>query len=235
MTEKMKSTAILGALLALGMLLGGMQVKSAVSAWRKADRVVTVKGLAEREVKADLALWPLSYSVSANSLETLQSQQSKAESKIRAFLTRNGFAQKDMSSAQPQVTDMWSQYSGNKPQERYRADAVVLLRTAQVDLVKTVMPKTSELVKEGVLLSSNYEYRPQFLFTGLNAIKPEMIAEATKDARRAAEQFAEDSGSRVGKIRSAQQGYFSIEDLDSYTPDIKKVRVVTTVDYYVQD
>lgn len=227
----MKPAAILGALLALGMLLGGLQFKAAVAVWKRADRVVSVKGLAERNVKADLALWPLSHSVSANSLESLQSQLSKSETKIRSFLVRNGFSEDDISSTAPQVTDLWTSYGENKPRERYRAESVVLLRTSAVDQVKAVMQKTDELVKEGVLLSPNYEYRPQFLFTRLNEIKPEMIAEATKDARRAAMQFADDSGSKVGKIRSAQQGYFSIEDLDSYTPDVKKVRVVTTVEY----
>lgn len=233
---KMRSAAVLGGLLALGMLLAGMQVKDAVARWKQADRVVTVKGLAERNVPVDLVLWPLSYSATANSLESLQSLMSRSESKIRAFLVRNGFAEKDITSTSPQVTDMFSSYGGeNRAKERYKAESVVLLRTSQVDRVKAVMPKANELVKEGVLLSANYEHQPQFIFTGLNAIKPEMIAEATKDARQAAQQFAKDSGSKVGKIRSAQQGYFSIEDLDRYTPDVKRIRVVTTVEYLLLD
>ena len=97
------------------------------------------------------------------------------------------------------------------------------------------IPNATSLVREGVLLSPSYEYRTEFLFTGLDAIKPEMIAAATADARNAAQQFAEDSGSQVGQIRQATQGYFSIEDLDSYTPQTKRVRVVTTVDYSLQD
>lgn len=232
----MKSAGILGILLAVGMLLGGTQVKDAVAVWKRADRVVSVKGLAERNVKVDLVLWPLSYGVSANTLESLHGLLGKSEGKIRAFLLRNGFADEDISSTSPQVTDLWSSYGGeNRPKERYRAEAVVLLRTSQVDRVKETMPRTDELVKEGVLLSFSYEHRPQFIFTGLNEVKPDMIAEATKDARRAAIQFAQDSGSKVGKIRSAQQGYFSIEDLDTYTPDIKKIRVVTTIEYLLLD
>jgi hypothetical protein len=232
----MKSAAVLGVLLALGILLGGVQFKNAVVAWKRADRVVTVKGLAEREVKVDLVLWPISYSVTANSLESLQNMMSRSEEKIRDFLSRHGFDDAEISSTSPQITDLWAQYYGSsQPQERYKAERVVLVRTDKIDQVKMVMPLTNELVKEGVLLSVSYEHQPQFIFTRLNDIKPEMIAEATKNAREAAMQFAQDSGSRVGKIRSAQQGYFSIEDLDRYTPDIKKVRVVTTVEYYLLD
>ncbi|HHW09111.1 MAG TPA: SIMPL domain-containing protein [Firmicutes bacterium] len=236
MKEKYIPAAILGGLLALGMLLAGMQLPDAVTAWKKADRVVTVKGLAEREVRADLVLWPLSYTVNAHTLEGLYNGQNQSEAKIRSFLTANGFTPEEISTVPLQVRDTWSDYYGDhKPEERYRGEGVVLVRTTQVDRVLEVMPKTSDLIKEGVLLSVNYQYRPQFLFTGLNDIKPDMIAEATQNARQAAEQFAQDSGSRVGKIRSAQQGYFSIEDLDSFTQDVKKVRVVTTIEFYVLD
>lgn len=227
----MKSAAILGILLAIGLLLGGTQVKQAVAVWKQADRFVTVKGLAEREVKADLVLWPLSYSVTGSTLESTHAALAKGEERIRAFLMRYGFAAEDITSTAPQLTDLWTYAGDNRPKDRYKADGVVLLRTAQVDQVKTTMPKTSELVAEGVLLSTSWEHKPQYIFTKLNDIKPEMIAEATKNARAAAEQFAKDSNSKIGKIRSAQQGYFSIEDLDSYTPEIKKIRVVTTVEY----
>ncbi|MGI6611088.1 MAG: SIMPL domain-containing protein [Limnochordia bacterium] len=231
----MKSAAVLGVLLAVGILLGGIQMKQAVAVWKRADRVVSVKGLAERDVKVDLVLWPLSYSVSANSLDSLHALMSRSEGKIRAFLVRHGFDEKDISSATPKVSDLWAYGGESKPKERYRAEAVVLLRTSLIDQVKAVMPKTDELVKEGVLLSHSYEHRPQFIFTRLNEIKPDMIAKATQNARAAAVQFAKDSGSRVGKIRSAQQGYFSVEDLDSYTPDVKRVRVVTTIEYLLLD
>ncbi|MGI6083305.1 MAG: SIMPL domain-containing protein [Limnochordia bacterium] len=230
-----KAAAVLGILLAAGMLFGGMQMKRAVVAWKQADRFVSVKGLAERDVKADLVLWPLSYSVGAGSLDSLHSLMHEAESKIRAFLVRHGFDEKDITTTIPQISDLWTYAGEHKPQERYRAESVVLLRTSQVDQVKGVMPKTDELIKEGVLLSHSYEHRPQFVFTQLNEIKPDMIAEATRSARDAATQFAQDSGSRVGKIRSAQQGYFSIEDVDKYTPDVKRVRVVTTIEFLLLD
>lgn len=227
---------ILGSLLALGLFLGGIQVKQAVSIWKQADRVVSVKGLSEREVKVDLVLWPLSYTVAAPTLDRLHDALHADDAKIRAFLLRHGFDEAELNAVPPQITDRWEHFFGdNPPADRYTANGVVLLRTDKVDLVKETMPKVDELVKEDVLISRSWEHQPQFIFTRLNDIKPEMIAEATQEARKAAVQFAEDSGSTVGKIRSASQGYFTVEDLDQYTPDIKQVRVVTTIEYLLQD
>lgn len=228
--------AVLGLLLALGMYAGGVQLTEAVRVWKQSDRTVTVKGLAERDVPVDLVLWPISFSVRAETLDGLYEALRTTEDKVRNFLYSHGFSEAEISVTQPVVTDRWEHvYGDSRPAEQYSADGVVLLRTGNVEQAKAIMPRADELVKEGVLLSRNWEHRPQFIFTGLNDIKPEMIAEATFEARKAAEQFARDSGSEVGKIRSAQQGYFSIEDLDSYTPDVKRVRVVTTVEYYLLD
>lgn len=231
-----RAAVILGVLLALGMLLGGMQLKRAVIAWKEADRYVNVKGLAERDVKADLVLWPISFSVSAPTLDELHDALHRSETKIRAFLVRHGASEEEISIVPPTVSDRWEHLFGdNRPDDRYTAEGVVLLRTGRVDEVKETMPKVDELVKEDVLLGRNWEHEPQFLFTKLNDIKPSMIAEATDEARKAAQQFAEDSGSRVGKIRTASQGYFTIDDVDSYTPDMKRVRVVTTIEYSLLD
>ncbi|MDH2295980.1 SIMPL domain-containing protein [Cobetia sp. 1AS1] len=226
------SSAVLGGLLAVGMVWSGSYLKQAAQVWVSSSRVVAVKGLAEREVKADLALWPLHFSVNANQLTGLHEALANDERKIRAFLTARGFPADQVSVTSPQVTDLYANsYNAQRPDERYRAEATVLVRSPKVDLVKQSTSLTGELVREGILLSADYAYRTEFLFTGLEAIKPDMIAAATADARRAAQQFAEDSGSTVGHIKHASQGYFSISDLDSYTPDIKKVRVVTTIDY----
>ncbi|MGC3873232.1 SIMPL domain-containing protein [Halomonas sp. GXIMD04776] len=226
----------LGALVAMGLVWSGSYVKDAAEVWQQANRSVTVKGLAEREVSANVALWPLHYSVTANELSELQSKLAKDEQTIRDFLGEQGFEVANISVTPPQVQDRYANnYSDSRPEERYFGEATVLLRSPKVAEVKAAMPQTSALVREGVLLSPNYEYRTEFLFTDLERIKPEMIAAATADARRAAQQFAEDSGSRVGSIKQASQGYFSIEDLDSYTPDVKKVRVVTTIDYALEE
>lgn len=228
---------VLGGLLAIGLAWSGSHLEEAAWTWKQADRRVTVKGLAERQVPADMALWPLHYSVTADGLERLQAELAAGEDRIRTFLQAQGFAAASISVTPPSVRDLQAEQNGRQapPEERYRAEATVLLRTPRVAEVKAAMPETGALVRGGVLLSPNYQYRTEFLFTGLEAIKPDMIAAATADARRAAEQFAEDSGSQVGAIQRASQGYFSIEDLDSYTPDIKRVRVVTTIDYALEE
>ncbi|MBB3143372.1 SIMPL domain-containing protein [Halomonas organivorans] len=228
---------VLGALLAIGLVWSGGHLEDAARTWKQADRRVTVKGLAERQVPADMALWPLHYSVTANRLERLQAELAEDEQRIRAFLDERGFDAEHVSVTPPSVRDLQAEQSGGQapPEERYRAEATVLVRTPRVAEVKAALPETGVLVREGVLLSPNYQYRTEFLFTGLEGIKPDMIAAATADARRAAEQFAEDSGSQVGAIQRASQGYFSIEDLDSYTPDVKRVRVVTTIDYALEE
>lgn len=225
---------LLGLLLLGGLFVVGYQFKQAVVLWKQADRIVSVKGLAERTVQADLVLWPINYSVSANTLEEVYAELRADEEKIRAFLAAYGFTEDEISTSMPEVTDQWANVYGTRPDERYRADAAVLVRSTKVELAKEAMANVDELVSQDVLLARSYE-RPQFLFTKLNEIKPEMIAEATADARRAAMQFAEDSGSTVGKIRTAQQGYFTIEDLDQYTRDVKRVRVVTTIEFFLLD
>lgn len=239
MTDR-RSAAILGLLLAVGLIAGlvggGRYIVQAAEIWQQSGRSVTVRGLAERQVPADLALWPLNYTVEANSLSDLQERLERDRQRVADFLTAAGFDATHISVTAPRVTDQHQHvYGDRRPDHRYRAEATVLLRTADVAGVREAVPRVSELVRAGVLLSPTYEYRTEFLFTGLEDIKPEMIADATADARRAAQQFAEDSGSRVGAIVRATQGYFSIEDLDSYTPEIKRVRVVTTIDYALQD
>ncbi|MCB8889613.1 SIMPL domain-containing protein [Vreelandella malpeensis] len=229
------SAVALGGLLALGLGWGGSYFKGAAEVWQQSSRSVTVRGLAEREVAADLVMWPLNYAVSADTLTELEQRLSTDEQRVRDFLAERGFAADEVSMTPPRITDQYANtYGGERPDERFRAEATLLLRTDRVDDVIQAVPEATALVRQGVLLSPTYEYRTEFLFTGLDAIKPEMIREATADARSAAQQFAEDSGSAVGGIKSATQGYFSIEDLDTYTPQTKRVRVVTTIDYALE-
>jgi hypothetical protein len=238
----MKNTSVpaalvLGISLALGIVTAGYFVADAVFRIRAAERYVTVKGLDEREVQADLAIWPLMFTETANDLTDLQSRLDFDRQAIRKFLRSLGFDDGAVSEAPPLITDYHAQgYTGqNMPPNRYRAEAVVTLRTADVALAKAAMEKSGELVKQGIVLASNYGRGTEFLFNGLNRIKPEMIAAATENARQAAEQFARDSGSRVGAIRSASQGLFTIRNRDVNTPEIKIVRVVTTVNYFLVD
>jgi hypothetical protein len=234
--RRVTAAAVLGALLAAGLAAGGFLMGQAVGRVRASERHVTVRGFAEREVAADLAIWPLVYHAAGDELGLLYARLDRDAETIARFLAGRGFAPEEITRSAPRVTDFEAQGGGgNPPPHRYAVEATVRLRTAKVDAVRAAMQASAELVKEGVTLIRSYEEAPLFLFTQLEAIKPEMIAEATRDARRAAEQFAQDSGSRVAGIRSAQQGYFTIEDRDAHSPETKKVRVVTTIDYFLDD
>jgi len=235
MMERHREAGIwIGVPLAIGVALAGWFVGHAVRDARTADRYVTVKGFAEREVPANLALWPVVFSVTADDLATLQSGVNANVAKVHAFLARE-FPPEEISVSSPRITDREAQGSvqAGRPLDRYVAETVVTLRTGKIDAVRSAMARSGELVSQGVALIRSYEYNTQYLFTDLDKTKPEMIAEATRDARKAAEQFAKDSGSRVGAIRNAQQGLFSVEDRDPFSPQIKKVRVVTTIQFFL--
>jgi hypothetical protein len=230
--KSLLAAALLGGLLAAGLLGGGFVLGRSIERSRIADRHVTVKGLAEREVPADLALWPVVFVVTGNDLQAVQAEIETDAATIARFLGDKGFEEGEWSLSAPRITDWQAQAMGsNAPPERYQAESAVTLRTPKVDRLREAITLSGELVKNGVTLVRSWEVSTQYLFTELETIKPEMIAEATRDARRAAEQFAADSGTRVGAIRRAQQGYFSIEDRDPFSPEVKRVRVVTTVEY----
>ncbi|BDQ35832.1 SIMPL domain-containing protein [Pseudodesulfovibrio nedwellii] len=228
-------TILAGVVLALGIIAGCWVLGSALVDFKAMDRYVTVKGLAEREVAADLAMWPISYSAGANTLPELDAELDRSRSAIMIFLKEQGLGDAEVMTAAPRIQDNQSMMGDRQPAQRYRAEAVLTVRTKDITTVKKGMSVAGELVSRGVMLVQNYEFRPTFTYTGLNSIKPDMIAEATQDARKAAKQFAEDSGSHVGTIRRATQGYFSLQDRDRYTPEIKRIRVVTTVDYFLED
>lgn len=220
-------------LLGLGYLLGGSLIK-----FKELDRVVSVKGLAEREMPADIALWPIQFSRADNSLAALYAGLEKDTAAVLAFLQQQGFKPEEISQSAPAITDKVAQsYGGGQAAElRYSATRTVTVYTGNIDLVRQATGRLVDLGKQGVVLTGNsYDSRTEYLFTGLNAVKPAMIEEATRQAREVAQKFAADSDSRLGKIRTASQGQFSISDRDSNNPHIKKIRVVTTVEYYLSD
>lgn len=223
------------AVLAIGIALAGYLVGNALVESRTSERRVSVRGLAEREVPANLVLWPIVFSVTSDDLVDLQRQADAGVVKVREFLG-DTFPAGQISVSPPRVQDRQAQGMTGEGRrlERYMAEVVVTVRTDRIEAARKAIERSGELVKQGVAVIRSYEYNTQYLYTDLEKIKPEMIAEATKDARRAAEQFAEDSGSKVGAIRTAQQGLFSIDDRDQFSPQLKKVRVVTTVDYYLE-
>jgi len=230
------------AIIALGITLAGLLIGGGFARGRAADRYVTVKGISEREVQADLAIWPLRLVSASDNLATANSQLQESLQKIRAFLTAQ---QIDASQATLQdfsVMDaQTNQYSGGiSAGSRFVIRQTVVVRSTQPELINAASQRVSELVSDGVVLSSGGEYGnggPTFVFTGLNALKPEMIGEATARARESAEQFARDSRSSIGGIRRASQGVFEILPRDQASgiteasQITKTVRVVSTIDY----
>lgn len=225
-------------LIALGLAAAGWFVWQGLTGLRTQDRYVVVKGLAERYVDADLVVWPINHAVAGNALDAVQAEVDANSAKIQAFLRAAGFSDEEIAKGPPRLTDQEAYaYGDNAPRNRFRAEATVTLRTDKVDAALGAMQRAGELVRDGVLLTFNYgpEGMAGFQYTALNDIKPALIAEATANARQAAEQFANDSGARVGGIRMANQGQIDISDRDQSSPQVKKVRVVTTVEYFLVD
>jgi uncharacterized protein len=224
------------ALLAGGLVIGGYLMGDGLVRMKQADRAVTVKGLAERNVTADLATWTIAYSAKAGDLQSAQAKADGDTKSIRSFFTSLGF---DADAIQPTGANV-SQYTDSNGVTVYTVKQRMSLRTTDIKKAQAAITRQFDLVKSGVELEEGSGM--SFTYTKLNTIKPPMIAEATKDARKSAEQFAKDSGTGVGSIKSASQGYFEVTGRDgdanggewgvSDTP-YKKVRVVTTVEYYL--
>ena len=233
----MKNRIIESVILAVGLALAGLFVCNGISDFSARSRVVTVKGLAEMEVKADKVTWPLTYKVLGNDLVSLYNEIKETNKTITDFLKSKGIKEEEISVGAPEIFDTKADRYNNTPQSyRYNVTTVVTVTSRQVDLVRSLVNEQGELLKQGVAVTSgDYRYNVVYDYTGLNDIKPKMIEEATKNARAAAEKFAKDSGSRLGGIQRANQGQFSISDRDSNTPHIKRVRVVTTIDYLLED
>jgi len=227
-------------ILAIGIFFGCRAIKQGIVQFKEMDRTVTAKGLSEKEVKADKVTWPLKFKELDNDPAELYGRIEKDNSIILEFLKSNGLTDEEISIAPPTLVDQQANmsYSNETVRYRYKANCVVTVVSKNVDLVRSLVNKQPELMRQGVTIVGN-EYDDDsvasYEFTGLNDIKPEMIAEATKNARKTAERFAEDSESELGKIRTADQGQFSIESRDKNTPWLKNVRVVTTVVYYLKD
>lgn len=231
----MKTTNVL--IISFALIVSAATIACGMSKIAKNSRTVSVRGLAEREVPADMATWRVSFSVSGNDLAALQREVISKTKIVLDFLGEYDLDEGDYSVLSPEVTDTTTNIylDQSRRQFNYVAKQTVLVRTEKVSSAKAASIDTIDLMGKGVALSSDYDNRVRYEFNGLNEIKPEMIADATKNALLAAEQFAHDSGSKVGKIVSANQGLFSIEDAAVGLEDIKNVRVVTTVVYSLKD
>ena len=231
--SRIKEAFILG----VGVLGMGAFLYCAMMHTKDRDRVVSVKGLSEREVKADYVIWPIVFKEVGNDLVALYESVQNKTATLEKFLLDNGVAAEEISKASPDITDTESEiYASEKRSRRYVATVVMTVASKDVEKLREIMGKQGELLKQGIAFSEgDYRYRKIYTFNGLNDIKPEMIDEANKNARAAAQKFAADSESKLGKIKTATQGQFSIEDRDENTPFIKKVRVVTSVQYFLED
>jgi uncharacterized protein len=249
---KPSGTAGLGLLLAVGLVVGGWVLGREIKATRLGDRYVSVRGLAERSVKSDLAIWPLEYKEAGDDLPSLYSKTEADRRTILHFLNLRGIQSTEIELGIVHVVDTQASEfgGGNHALHRYIVEQQITVMTTRVDQVAAAAQQSMSLVQEGIVLNSGDGGGLAYRFTGLNSIKPDMITEATKSARGSAERFALDAGSRVGSIRQANQGVFSILPANSggatgenesgdYGSNadsslMKTVRVVTTVDYYLE-
>jgi len=233
-----KSSLTLGLLLILGLFALGYTLGDSLLKYKSLDRTVAVKGLAEKEVKANVVIWPISYIRASNNLSKLYADLDKDTQSVKDFLLQNGFSKEEISFSAPSITDKIAQDYGNSNRITFRYSAVqtLTLYSKEIEKARIAMNKLTELGKAGMTFrNNNYENKIEYIYTELNEIKPNMIKEATKNARSSAQTFANDSQSSLGKIKSARQGQFSIRPRDKNTPYIKKVRIVSTVEYYLVD
>jgi uncharacterized protein len=225
------------ALLAAGILGAGFFHYKA----KTDNRFVTVRGVDETIVKSDFVVWNIPFKTSGETMEQAIDAIEKSQKAVIEFLQTNGLKPEEVEAGMVRVTDKQANAYGQEiiTKERFVGDSVVLVSTTNVDAVKTISQKTIDLAKQGVVLSGdNYFGVPKFEYRNLDSIKPKMIESATKDARSSADKFANDSGSKVGKIRNASQGYFTVEPVNGFDTQsalFQRVRVVTTVDYLLEN
>lgn len=233
----LSETTLSGLLIGLGLFSLGLMLKTGIENFKEKDRVVSVKGLAEKEVTADKVIWPLAFKEVGDDLLAINSSIQVKNSAIVSYLKKNGLSDAEITQSAPEIIDMQAErYANNQARYRYNVTSVVTVSTNKVELVRNLMSQLDELIKQGIAITGeDFRFQKQFLFTKLNEVKPEMIQEATKNARASAAKFAQDSESKLGKIKSADQGQLSISERDANTPYIKTIRVVTTIDYYLED
>lgn len=234
----MKNYYVEATIIALAIVVFGSFIQNSLNRYTNKERVVTVKGLSEREVQADKVIWPLIYKEIGNDPAEIYQRIAKKNAILVSFLTKEGLTETDITVNAPEVKDRFADsWSQENITNRYVATSVIIVSSEHVALVRSIMQRQAELMKLGIaLITEEYgKNNIQYEFTKLNDIKPEMVEESTKNARATAEKFAADSESQLGKIRRATQGQFSIQNRDVNTPHIKNVRVVSTVEYYIND
>lgn len=225
------------AILAVSIAFLGLCIKWGIDDFTNKDRNVTVKGLAEKEVEADKVTWPIPTKELGNDLPELYQRINTTTAKVKAFLKQHGIKDDEINVNAPVVIDLNAdQYSNNNRGFRYNITSTITVTSQNVKLVRSIMAKQGELLKQGVaVLDGGYENRITYEYVGFKKMKPQMMQEAIKNAEATAQEFATNSNSKLNKITKADQGQFSIDDRDANTPYIKKVRVVTTITYSLKD
>ena len=233
----MKEKILSAAIIALGIIVMGLSLKAGMDNFTEKDRKVTVKGLAEKEVKADKVTWPIVSKEVGNDLTDLYQKLSVTQGKIKAFLLRSGIKESEIDINAPAVLDLNAREYGERNQPyRYIVTSVMTVASQEVDKVRGIISRQGDLLKEGVaIVDGGYENPIKYELVSFKELKPKMMQEAIENAEKTAQQFAENSHSTLNKIVSADQGQFSIDNRDENTPYIKKVRVVTTVTYSLKD
>lgn len=228
----MKNNILAGACIAIGLTLAGLFIYLGINKFANKDRAVSVKGLSTREVEADYAVWPLSYAWSGNDLPALYTQLETVTARVKKHLLALGFEESDFRQGSVSVSNNWDGYYGTRPEFKYTLSTSLIVSTDKVQLVVASQGKESSLLKEGIIVTTE-KWNLDYQYNGLPELKPSMIEEATQNARAVAQKFADDAQCALGSIRRASQGQFSIES-DNYQPWVKHVRVVTTVDYFLE-
>ena len=237
MFQKLDSKHLLALALLLSSIIASSILGGSLIKYKQLDRSVIVKGLSEREYPADIVLWPIGFSETANNLTTLYNTLDSKKTTITNFLLQRGLSPDDISISPPQITDKQAlTYNDGPSTFRYISKQYFTVRSTNIIFIQQLMAELPELGKQGIaFLNNSYDNPIQYTFSKLNTVKPEMIEESTKEARSVAMKFATDSQSKLGKIKNASQGQFTIRDRDFNNPHIKLIRVVSTVEYYLSD
>ena len=237
MDNKITNKYFGGVAFIMGMLILGISLNLTVGNFKSYDRCVTVKGLCEKEVMADKVIWPIVYKQGGNELGKLYSTVQEMNNTIIDFLKEAGVTDEEITTNAPSILDTRTNLYSERNEYNYIVTAGVTVCSDKVELIVKLQTEQARLYEKGIPvgMEENWSHPTIYSFTGLNEIKPAMIEEATVNARHAAEKFAKDSNSKLGKIKTATQGQFSVSDRDNNTPYIKNVRVVTNVVYYLKD
>lgn len=234
---KVNNPIIASAIVAIGIIIMGDSLRRGLNSISNRDRKVTVKGLAEKEVEADKVTWPIQTKELGNNLPDLYSKINSTTTAIKQFLQNNGVKESEININAPTVIDLNAErYNTNQQPFRYNITSTITVTSNNVKLVRGIIARQGELLKQGIaIVDGGYESPIKYEYVSFKKMKPQMMTEAIENAEKTAQQFAENSKSKLNKIVSADQGQFSIENRDENTPYIKKVRVVTTITYSLND